>query len=271
MKLYDQVDRVHNELLELGIDEDSPLDVDDLTPFDQYHYHGTEAVDVAIAALDVTSSSHVLDVGSGIGGPARYIAAKTGCRVTALELQKDLHETAETLTRRCGLHKHVEHRCGNILKKPLEAKRFDAITSHLVFLHIPEKKDLFSACRGLLKANGTIFIEDFTKLREPEVAEWDLLQEKVLCPYLPTGEEYLAQLAEAGFEIISAHDMTESWRAFTALRLKEFRDNHDRNLRIHGPEITRGLEDFYATVAGLYKAQVLGGLRLVAKRCQTKN
>ena len=51
MRLYDQVERILNELHALGIDDDAPLEVEDLTPFDQYHYHGTEAVDEAARLL----------------------------------------------------------------------------------------------------------------------------------------------------------------------------------------------------------------------------
>src|SRR5262245_51384115 len=77
MKLYDRVERIHNELAQLEIDGDTPLTVDQLTPFDNYHYFGTEAVDEAIVTLGLEPGMRVLDVGSGIGGPARYIAEQS--------------------------------------------------------------------------------------------------------------------------------------------------------------------------------------------------
>ena len=94
MKLYDRVERIHNELRALGIADDAPLTVEQLVPFDQYHYHGTEAVDEAAERLGIGPATSVLDVGAGIGGPARWLAATTGCHVTALELQPDLDATA---------------------------------------------------------------------------------------------------------------------------------------------------------------------------------
>ena len=75
MKLYDQAERIHNELRALGIADDAALSVDDLTPFDQYHYHGTEAVEETIAALRPGPESRLLEVGSGIG------RANLSCRV----------------------------------------------------------------------------------------------------------------------------------------------------------------------------------------------
>ena len=90
MKLYEGVGRIYNDLAHVGIGADDALTVDDLTPFDQFHYFGTDAVDAAIAALGIDGASRVLDVGAGLGGPARYMAQRTGCHVTALELQADI-------------------------------------------------------------------------------------------------------------------------------------------------------------------------------------
>ena len=105
MKLYDQVERIHNELALIEIGDAAPLTVEQLTPFDQYHYLGTEAVDEAIVALRLGPGMHVLDIGSGIGGPARYIAAASGAHVTALELQPDLDALAGGL--RIPGHRHA--------------------------------------------------------------------------------------------------------------------------------------------------------------------
>jgi SAM-dependent methyltransferase len=161
MKLYDQVERIHNELALIEGGLDGPLAVEQLTPFDQYHYLGTEAVDAAIQALGLTPEMRVLDIGSGIGGPARYIAARTGAHVTALELQHDLDAVAADLTARCGLNHLVEHRCGNVLDGVGE--RYDAIVSFLCFLHIADRPRLLAACRDALIPNGAMYVEDFAR------------------------------------------------------------------------------------------------------------
>ena len=89
MKLYSDVVRIKNELREMGKDNESALTVDDLVAFDQLHYHGVEAIDIAIDKLGINSNSNVLEIGAGIGGPARYLATKSGASVTAIELQED--------------------------------------------------------------------------------------------------------------------------------------------------------------------------------------
>jgi len=264
MKLYAEVHRIHRELEAVGISEDQPLRVEQLTPFDQYHYFGTEAVDEAIGALGLNENSRVLDVGSGLGGPARYIAARTGARVTALELQEDLHEVAAELTLRCGLASLVEHRNGNILDG-VEAGGYDAIISFLCFLHIPDRKRLLAACRSALRPDGGIYVEDFGKPRHHTPAEEEALRVKVQCPYLPTREDYGEQLQAAGFRQASLHDVTESWKRFTADRLAAFRANRKRNIALHGHDLVDGLDDFYATVAGLFQVGAISGLKITAR------
>ncbi len=262
MKLYDQIERIHNELHALGIDRESPLAPEDLTPFDQFHYHGTAAVDEAVAELGLDSYSRVLEVGSGIGGPARHVTERAGCHVTALELQPDLSETAEELTGRCGLAKNIDHVCGDILDGGMAGRDFDSLISFLVFLHIPDRMDLFGACLNALKPGGRIYIEDLTRNAEPSEAEWEDLRGKIMCPYLPTHEDYVSQLREAGFENIHAQDMSASWTAFTAERYQAFLVRRPLSVELHGEEVTGGLEEFYRIACNLFDRQVFGGIRV---------
>ena len=122
MKLYSAVGRIYNDLEAEGFDRADKLDVDVLARFDQLHYHGTDAVDHAAQVIGVTKESRALDVGAGFGGPARWLAKSTGCRVSAVELQADMNATAADLTARCGLADRVDHVEGDILKTPLESE-----------------------------------------------------------------------------------------------------------------------------------------------------
>ena len=263
MKLYDRVERIRNELAIIAADSGTPLTVEQLTPFDQYHYFGTEAVDEAIVALGLSPGMRVLDIGSGIGGPARYLAARSGAHVTALELQPDLDSLAADLTRRCGLAHLVEHRCGNILDG--DGETYDAVVSFLCFLHIADRGRLLAACRAALTMGGGMYIEDFAKRREPTGDEAAALEVKVQCPALPSPAEYEAQLRAAGFDDIHLEDVTSPWSAFTASRLAEFRASRARNVDLHGVEIVDGLDDFYATVARLFETGVITGLKILAR------
>ncbi len=266
MKLYNQVERIFNELRALGIEENAPLTVDQLTPFDQYHYHGTDALDAGIAAMALGPDARVLEVGSGIGGPARYVANRTGAHVTAMELQPDLDEVARALTGRCDLQERVDHVCGNFLGGAMSGRDFDALMGLLVFLHIPEREKLFDLCARALRPGGRTFIEDFSMRREPSPAQWEDLRVKVKCPSLETPDSYRALLEGAGFVQVVIKDMSASWTDFTVERYALFRAARNRNLEVHGPEVIDGLDEFYRVVSGQYADGVLGGVRINAVR-----
>jgi sarcosine/dimethylglycine N-methyltransferase len=266
MRLYDRVERVLKELEAAGFAADQPLTVQDLAPFDHMHYCGTAAVDRAIHDCRIQPGHKVVEIGSGVGGPARWVAATTGADVTALELQSDLDALAATLTARTGLGTRVHHLCANILDGPPTGAPFDHALSFLCFLHIPDRRRLFSVIRSSLAPGGSLYIEDFIGLRQSSSAEAAALATKVMCPYLPDRDRYLADLAEAGFIIDEDEDMTALWRDFTAARLQAFRAARPQKEAVLGADLADGLEDFYAVTAGLFAAGAIGGVRIKGSR-----
>lgn len=266
MKLYTEADRIFNELHALGIADDEPLQLETLVAFDQYHYEGVGAVDKAAQLCGIHEDHHVLEVGSGIGGPSRYLAYQTGCTVTALELQADLHGIGTRLTERCDLSLLVQHRQGDFLDEEATDWNYDALVSWLAFLHIPDRAQLLSRCLADLKPGGYLFIEDFSKRGEFSIDEAADLESKIYCQYVPTQSEYVDQVTAAGFIDIQVEDMTQRWTQFVRDRLDEFHAKRPRHLRVHGETIVRGLEDFFATITRLYEGGNLGGLRLVARK-----
>src|SRR5262249_21440844 len=104
--------------------------------------------------------SRVLDIGSGIGGPARYLAFTFGCHVTALELQPDLDQIGADLTRRSGLSDRVTHVCADALTYPLPDAAFGAVVSWLAILHIPDRPRLCARLAKAVRPGGGCYIED---------------------------------------------------------------------------------------------------------------
>ena len=86
MQLYTDIERIDNELRARGIEEGSEVEPHVLPKIDSMHYEGDDAIMAAIQALGLSSSSRVLDIGSGFGGPARVLAAEAKCSVLAMEL-----------------------------------------------------------------------------------------------------------------------------------------------------------------------------------------
>ena len=264
MQLYTHVERVQRELAELGLAPDAMLSPELLEPLDQLHYGGCAAVDAAIEPLALDADSRVLEIGSGLGGPARRLAAETGCRVTALELQPDLNQCASDLTRRCGLGDQVEHVCGDALDIEPAGAPFDAVVSWLTFLHIPERDRLLNRCRRWLRPGGKLFIEDFHARRAFDESERRALAEDVYCRDLPAADGYRDQLRAAGFESVAFDDRTGEWTAFVAERERRFAADAARFRRLHGDAAFEALAHFYATMRRLFAGGGLGGARIVA-------
>ena len=200
MQLYARADRILTELRALGINDDDPLDVELLSRFDQLHYHGTLALDEAMTVLSIERSSNVLEIGSGWGGPARYVAARTGAKVTAIELQEDYHAVALGLTGRCGLAEAVEHIRGDFLSSTLSSASFDRIVSWLALYHIPDRPRYLKMAFDLLKPKGAFFAEDLV-LAEPISADLsDELSKNIFANSLVSQMDYKDSLDGRWFQ-----------------------------------------------------------------------
>ena len=266
MPLYVDVHRINNALAELGIGPDDPLTPGQLFPFDQFHYHGTDAVRAAAGLIGLGRSSRVLEVGSGLGGPARYLAHTTGCQVTALELQRPLHDLAAQLTRRCGLDSRVTHVRGDALTYPFPQAGFDAVVSWLAVHHIPNRPQLMERLAYAVRLGGHIFIEDLVE-RAPFSPEDAETVRQLLYGVTVTDAESMAQeIDDAGFDEIEMVDMSPSWSTFCAARADAFRKDRDRHIRVHGEETATRLEHFFSTVARLFASGSLGGVRITGHR-----
>lgn len=271
MQLYNDCDRVFKELEENGVGPRDPIDMELLSTLDQYHYLGHEPLDVFIRTAGLTERDSVIEIGSGIGGPSRYVAWKSGCLCVAMELQSDLHAIGRILTKRCGggLDKRVKHVEGDVLTAPVR-KEHDALLSILCFLHISDKRTLFDACNAHLRSGGTMFIEDFTRVDGATFSDTDtrLLKEQVFtdAASLATRAEYEAQLRRAGFRDIVVVDMTARWTEFVVTRRKAWNAARARNIRVHGEAVTNQLQQFYDAVVNLFLAGHLGGVRIACKK-----
>ena len=198
-----------------------PLQLADLTALghlDQYHYLGTQACDHVIELLGIQADASVLDIGSGIGGPARYLSANTGCKVVGVELQGELTDAGAELTARVeGLAERVAFVTGDFSSDAcvLPQSQFDHFVSLLVFLHIPDRAKLLSRCFDHLKPGGSFVIEDFVERGELTPAERATLLDTVKAPTVSSTQAYVAQLHEAGFVDIEVSDMSGVWQAWT--------------------------------------------------------
>lgn len=266
MQLYPKAERILNDLAHLGFAAPDPVPVNVLNRFDQLHYHGTEALDAAIAACGIKPGQHILEVGSGWGGCARYIAHATGAHVTAVELQEDYHEIGQKLTQRAGLSDRVTHINADFLDWSVPESGFDHVVSWLALFHIPNRAAYLSRIVSALKPNGALFAEDLYEITPPPSEETEDFRRHLFPNSLLPLDDYNSTLVHAGLDVHSLDDMTTDWTDFTAERLAMFRQNRANYEAVHDAEGYGVIETFYTKMAGYFSRGLVGGLRIHARR-----
>jgi len=263
MKLF-YAQRVLNELKKQH-KETGPLQVVDLMHIDQLHYHGHKAVDHAAEVLKF-NSKRVLDIGSGLGGPARYMAWKYDCYVQAIEVEVDRNTLAQSLTDRCGLTDKIEHRAGDFNVLPVKGEPFDHFVSWLSILHIKDRIKCFKNCYNYLKPGASFFIEDFVQVAPFTEQERSDLEIVIACPFVPTFKEYVSHLEACGFEEIKYTDISADWTSFAVTRLQKHEENKKEFIAIHGETIYTELGYFFAIIVNLFTAGHLGGILITGRK-----
>jgi cyclopropane fatty-acyl-phospholipid synthase-like methyltransferase len=265
MPLYTHTDRIARGLAAQGIGPDDPIPPERLFALDQWHYHGTDAVRNAAELLSIGKASRVLDIGSGVGGPARFLAHTTGCHVTALELQPELHTLGVDLTRRSGLADRVTHVCADALTYPLPEGAFDAAVSWLAILHVADRPGLFARVARALRPGGGCFVEDLCMRAPFDAADLRALREIVFGITVTSIADYAADMRAGGLAEVEATDLTSDWAPFADARLTAWRANRAEYSRVHGEGAYAAQDKFYAVILRLYQSGSLGGVRLLAR------
>lgn len=271
MKLYTHIERIENELKEREMLKADVVDPIALSEIDSMHYLGNKAMEDAVVSMNLDSSSKVLDVGSGFGGPARVLSVLSKCTTTALEVQSDIDKMATFLTKRCNLDHLVKHEVGDIMTLDLGSlgtgsSSFDGVVSFMVFLHIPDKAALLKNCAQMLKPGGAIFIEDYFCRSPFTDSEVDALANDVFCSDLPTQEEYTHHLQKSGFQNIQFIDKSSEWTSYVTTRVEQFVANRSNFEKVHGEPTYLSLLHFYTSVKKLFQGGNLGGTRIIAEK-----
>jgi len=136
------------------------LTTDDLAPLDQFHTRGRDATLGLARLAGLSADMTVLDVGGGLGGPARTLAKDLGCRVTVLDLTEEYCRVGSELTRRAGLAGHVEFRHGNALEMPFGEAAFDVVWTEHSSMNVEDKERLYREIRRVGRPGGRLAMHE---------------------------------------------------------------------------------------------------------------
>jgi ubiquinone/menaquinone biosynthesis C-methylase UbiE len=211
----DLLNRLNAALVDDGVDPSHPS-IEALAPYDQFHGRGLEATVEIADALDVRSADRLLDVGSGIGGPARYLAQRFGCRVTGIDLTAEFCEVARALTRLLGLEAKVDFELGNALHMPFADGSFDGAYSMNVSMNIADKNAFYREIHRVLKPGRWLVLSELAQGTGGPLEYPTPWASTAQASFLSTPEETQRGLAAAGFEIFQFRSTREQALAFGA-------------------------------------------------------
>ena len=198
-----------------GVDPEHP-GIEALAPYDQFHGRGIEATKEMADLMPVRATDRVLDIGSGIGGPARYVATHFGCRVTGIDLTPEFGDIARRLTRRLDLQDRVDFATGDALAMPFPDASFDGAYSMNVSMNIADKGALYREIRRVLKPGGWLLLSELAQGEAGEVdypTPWAM---SAAASFLSTPQETRQGLEEAGYDVVRFESTLEEALDFAA-------------------------------------------------------
>lgn len=195
--------------------EDALLTPQQLAALDQFHTRGLAATVELATLAAITADMSVLDVGAGIGGPARVLATTCGCRVTGIDLSEPFVAAARYLTERTGQSERVSFQTASALELPFDAGHFDAVLLQHVAMNISDRARLYRELRRVVKPGGTFATFDVV-LRDGEPHYPVPWARTTATSFLLSADATRAAIELAGFRTRTWQDDTEAAKAWFA-------------------------------------------------------
>ena len=258
--------QVLDKLVQDGFDLSS-LDQSILQDYDQDHFGGLAATDTLARLVNISRSTHILDVCCGLGGPARYLAYHYGSQVTGIDLNQSRVDGAIRLTAMVGLEEKVSFNRANALSSALPSDEFDALIAQEAFCHIPNKPQLLTECVRLLKPGGLIAFTDILATPSMTNTVRKRLQKEMTFAELETLDGYQILLEASGCVLKKAEDLSAEWARILVERLAMYRSLKDQTVARFGDAHFDKWDRAYSFFVELYTSGELGGGRFLARKC----
>lgn len=209
------IERLSAALIDDGVDPKHPT-LEALAPYDHFHSRGLEATVGMADRLQVAADDHLLDVGSGIGGPARYMVDRFGCRVTGLDLTAEFCEVARHLNKLLSMDDRIHINEGDALKMPFDDASFDGVYSMNVSMNIANKAGLYREIRRVLRPGGWLVLSEIAKGPGGDLTFPTPWARTAATSFLATPEATSQGLKEAGFVVSDLRDNKKESKDYSA-------------------------------------------------------
>jgi SAM-dependent methyltransferase len=190
-----------------GRDPEAPT-LEDLAPVEHFHLRGREATEELAHLAGLVPGTRVLDVGGGIGGPARTLARDFGCRVTVLDLTEEFCRVGTDLTRRTGLAGSVEFRHGDALDPPWPDGAFDAAWTQHATMNIADKERLYRQLHRVVRPGGRLAMHEIVAGPNGPIHFPVPWATEPSISHLRPAEEVRALIGRLGFESLAWRDQS---------------------------------------------------------------
>jgi len=241
------------------------LRAEDLWAFDQDHYGGLQAVDALAQALELDPKTSLLDLCSGMGGPARYIATQYGCQIQGVDLNQSRVDGATELSRLTGLLEQITFVQGDCCELPLANASFDCAMSQEAFLHIENRERLLSECRRVLVDTGKLGFTDWIGSDSLTAVHREKFASTFAAPRICSVDEYHSLLGGARFEVEQVSDLSVEWRQILRARLKMFESLEQETVAWFGQQRHDTYIENYVFFVDRIEVGDLGGARVIAR------
>lgn len=186
---------------------------------EEIHVGGLKETDILARKAGITADTHVLDVCSALGGPARHLASQYGCRVTGLDATQRMHDEAIKRTEEAGLSARAEYRLGNALDMPFRSDTFDVVWGQDAWCYVTDKERLILECARVARPGGVVAFTDWLETGPMSDQEWLALHEFMVFPYMETLDGYAALCEAAGLAVVEREDLTPDFAAHVPVYL----------------------------------------------------